>query len=465
MFSEQLLAFTQSSAQSMPLKLFTPDTFEVWRSEQPQSTQNQLAAQQFRADINTAAFVYDETGDCACVCAGLGDIPEPTSISQLPLALPEAQTYHIELIPASWTADKAALSWGLGAYQYKTYKQAKRGPATLVWPCDAEQQKEVTAILQGIYAVRDLITTPALDMTPAALATVAEALAIQHDAKCHVIVGEKLLKQNFPAIYHVGKASDIAPRLIDLTWGDGHHPKVTLVGKGVCFDSGGLDIKNAQGMRTMKKDMGGSAHVLGLAHAIMALNLPIRLRVLIPAVENVVSGNAYKPGDVLPTRAGLTIEVGNTDAEGRVVLADALALACEETPALIIDMATLTGAARVALGADLPAMFCNDTAVLFELQRLSEQTADPIWPMPLFKPYERLIDTPIADVSNTGASAYGGAITAALFLQRFIAPDCTWMHFDLMAYNQSSSPGRPEGGEAMGLRTLLHFLQEKYLRA
>jgi leucyl aminopeptidase len=287
-------------------------------------------------------------------------------------------------------------------------------------------------------------------------------LAKNYNAQCSVIVGEDLLKANFPAIHAVGRASVNAPRLIDMQWGNGSNPKVTLVGKGVCFDTGGLNLKETSGMKLMKKDMGGAAHVLGLASMIMAADLPIRLRVLVPAVENSVSGNAMRPQDVITMRDGQSVEIGNTDAEGRLVLADALSAACEESPQMLIDMATLTGAARVALGTDLPALFCNNDDFAGDLEAQAKIQNDPMWRLPLWRPYEKMIEGKVADLNNAAEGGYGGAITAALFLQAFVAREVNWAHIDLMAWNTVSRPGRPEGGEAMSMRALFALLKERF---
>jgi leucyl aminopeptidase len=314
----------------------------------------------------------------------------------------------------------------------------------------------------GLFRVRDLVNTPAEDMMPEHLAEAVRAMAHEFDARVREVVGDALLKRNFPAIHAVGRAASHAPRLIDLSWGATNHPRLTLVGKGVCFDSGGLDLKTTGGMRLMKKDMGGAAHAIGLAHMIMSAGLPVRLRLLVPAVENAVAGNAYRPGDVLASRKGLTIEIDNTDAEGRVILCDALAEAAGDSPELIIDFATLTGAARVALGTDLPAMFCNHDGVAKALAASALEVHDPLWRLPLHRPYRELIDSRIADIANSGTGPYGGAITAALFLQDFVPQSIPWVHFDLMAWNLRSRPGRPEGGEAMALRAVFDYLQNRY---
>jgi leucyl aminopeptidase len=311
-------------------------------------------------------------------------------------------------------------------------------------------------------ATRDLVNTPAEHMGPEALAKAVQMVAKQHGASFKQIVGDALLKQNFPAIHAVGRASTRAPRLIELSWGKPKDPLLSIVGKGVCFDTGGLDIKGAEGMRQMKKDMGGAANALGLATLVMALKLPVRLQLLIPAVENSIAGNAYRPGDVIKTRKGLHIEIGNTDAEGRVVLSDALAYASESKPELIIDLATLTGAARVALGAQLPALFAKHHDTARDLVDLGMKLDDPLWHMPLWAPYKAGIESTIGDIVNTGKSALAGAINAALFLEYFVPENQDWLHIDLFAWNDTARPGRPIGGEAQTIRTLLAYLEERF---
>ncbi len=311
---------------------------------------------------------------------------------------------------------------------------------------------------------RDLITTPSSDMGPAELAAAAQALAKQHKAKITVIVGDDLLKKNYPTIHAVGRASTRAPRLIDLTWGKESDPKVTLVGKGVCFDTGGLDLKAAGGMLNMKKDMAGAATVMAVAAMVMAAKLPVRLRLLVPAVENSVSGNAFRPLDVITTRQGITVEIGNTDAEGRLILCDALAEGASEKPSMMVDCATLTGAARVSLGTDLPALFCNDDALADGLLQTGVEIADPMWRMPLYRPYRRLIDSKVADINNVSTTAFGGAIIAALYLQEFVPDDVPWAHLDMMAWNNSTRPGRPEGGEAQAARAIFATIEKRVTR-
>ncbi|MCZ6603687.1 MAG: leucyl aminopeptidase family protein, partial [Alphaproteobacteria bacterium] len=355
----------------------------------------------------------------------------------------------------------AALGWALAAYRFTRYAKTPAEPRRLVWPKGVDR-RAVRATIEAISLVRDLINPPAGALGPAELAAAARKLGRAHACKVAVIVGDKLLAENYPTIHAVGRAADAAPRLIDMKWGNSRHPKVTLVGKGVCFDSGGLDLKTAAGMRLMKKDMGGAAHALGVASMIMDAKLPVRLRVLIGAVENAVAGNAYHPGDVIVTRQKLSVEVGNTDAEGRLVLSDCLTEASREKPDMILDFATLTGAARVALGTEMAALFANDDELAEDILAASKETADPVWRLPLYDGYRRQLKSTIADLNNISPGGYGGAITAALFLQAFVGKGIAWAHFDLMGWNQTSRPGRPEGGEAMGLRAVAAMLEKRY---
>jgi leucyl aminopeptidase len=317
-------------------------------------------------------------------------------------------------------------------------------------------------IAKAIHLARDLINTPASDLGPAELAETIQAVAEGFGADCRTIVGDDLIAQNYPTIFAVGQASPRAPRMIDLSWGEAGAPRVTLVGKGVCFDTGGLDLKNSAGMLLMKKDMGGAAVMLGVAQAVMASNLPVRLRLLVGAVDNSVSGNAFRPGDVIRTRKGLTVEIGNTDAEGRLVLSDLLAEADREKPDLLIDCATLTGAARVALGPDLPAVFTPDDQLADDLLAAGAAAFDPLWRLPLYRPYREMIDSPIADINNAGAGGFAGAITAALFLQAFVEQTRAWAHVDLYAWNPKDRPGRPKGGEATALRALFAAVERRF---
>jgi len=355
----------------------------------------------------------------------------------------------------------AALAFALGSYKFTRYRKAEASGAKLEVP-DGIDAMDLSRIAEGVGLARDLINTPANDLGPAELEEAARARAGRHGASFRAIVGDALLKQNFPLIHAVGRASPRAPRLIDFTWGDPAAPKITLVGKGVCFDTGGLDIKPDAGMLIMKKDMGGAACVLAAAHMIMDAGLNVRLRVLIPAVENAISGDAFRPLDIYRSRKGITVEIGNTDAEGRLVLADALALADEESPELIVDMATLTGAARVALGPDLPPFYTGDDALAADLARHARAEHDPLWRMPLWRPYEAMLDSKTADINNVSGGSFAGSITAALFLNRFVAGAKSWAHFDVYAWTPSPKSARPDGGECQAARALYALLKERY---
>ena len=381
-----------------------------------------------------------------------------------PGALPPGR-YRLEGGAGAGLGTEAALGWALGGYRFDRYREQAPVRARLVWPGDADRAAVESAAL-ATFLVRDLINTPAGDMGPPELADAARALARPFGATVRVVVGDRLLDRDFPAIHAVGRAAAKAPRLIDLAWRprgrQGVLPRVTICGKGVCFDTGGLDLKSSSNMKLMKKDMGGGAQALGLARMVMAAALPVRLRVLIPAVENAVAGNAYHPLDVVRTRKGTTVEVGNTDAEGRIVLADALAEACREKPDLLIDMATLTGAARVALGTGLPALFCNDDALADRALAAGRAAADPLWRLPLWQPYRERLSSKVADINNISSGPYGGAITAALFLESFVTPGTPWIHVDFMGWNETGRPGRPEGGEAQGMCALYALIAGEF---
>jgi leucyl aminopeptidase len=355
----------------------------------------------------------------------------------------------------------AALAIALGLYRFTRYRKSEAKDIRLVLP-EGVDGAELTRTVEAVSLVRDLVNTPSNDCGPAEIEAEARTVAERFGAKFRSVVGDELLKQNFPLVHAVGRASSRAPRLIEFTWGEEKHPRVALVGKGVAFDTGGLDIKTSAGMLLMKKDMGGAANALGLAHMIMAAKLRVRLHVVIAAVENSISGDSFRPGDVLKSRKGDTVEIGNTDAEGRLILADALSLADEPAPDLIVDFATLTGAARVALGPDLPAAFTGDDALAAALASVSASEADPSWRMPLWQPYRSMLDSRIADLNNVGTAPLAGAIVAALFLARFVERAKSWLHLDLFAWNPSTKPGRPEGGEAQTIRALMALLTERY---
>ncbi|RZM81994.1 leucyl aminopeptidase family protein [Leptolyngbya iicbica] len=445
-----------SSTTPIPILLVTADQLQThFKAEK-----NWIDAMGFKAEPGTFCLLPGAQQSLSKVLVGRPETLDMWLLGLLSQSLP-ANRYELtsDLTPDEATA--LTLGWRLGQYAFNRYKQTKPGAIAELLPPDNADLAYIDAVVEATFLARDLINTPANNMGPDDLEEAARILAVTYDADLNVTKGKQLEAENYPMIYAVGQASVSAPRLIDLRWGDVDAPKVTLVGKGVCFDSGGLDLKPAKGMLMMKKDMGGAAHVLGLATMIMKLNLPVCLRVLIPAVENSVAGNAMRPLDVIPTRKGITVEVGNTDAEGRLVLADALWEASSEQPELIVDFATLTGAARVALGTELPAFFCNDPAFLEPLEKAMQATTDPLWNLPLHEPYRELLNSKVADLSNVSSGSYGGAITAALFLQEFIQAQIPWIHIDVMAWNLRNLPGRPEGGEVMGMRTIFELIQQQ----
>ena len=444
-------------AAALPLSPVTKADLKAWLAAQPGAVAAWVRAADFAAEPGQHLLLPAAGEGIGGVLLGVESGADIWSYGGLPMALPPGAYRLVDATPAAATA--AALGWSLGGYVFDRYKKAKRAPAALVWPGNADRAA-VQRAAAATFLVRDLVNTPAEDLGPAELADAARRLAKAHGARCKVIVGEALLEAGYPMIHAVGRASSRAPRLVDLRWGR-HGPRITLVGKGVCFDSGGLDLKTSAGMKLMKKDMGGAAHVLGLAQMIMAAGLRVRLRVLVPAVENSVSGNAFRPLDVLPTRKGLTVEIGNTDAEGRLILCDALAEADREKPDLIVDCATLTGAARVALGPELPALFCNDDATADALLRHGVAERDPLWRLPLHAGYRRQLDSRIADLNSAPDWPFAGAVTAALFLAEFVPAGTPWVHIDMMAWNTAGRPGRPEGGEATGLRALYAMIAER----
>ncbi|HEX3499001.1 MAG TPA: leucyl aminopeptidase family protein [Stellaceae bacterium] len=456
-----LTHLTSDKGEAIPITPVTRDGFAAWLVAAAESDRTWLKATGFAAEPGKLGMLPGPGGQLARILVGVAPDDPLWSLAALPDTLPEGR-YALDA--ASWdaaTTTKAVLGWALGTYAFTRYKARSRGFATLVWPERADRA-EIERLALGTFLARDLINTPAEDMGPAELAAAAKSLAERTGAACSVIVGNDLLAMNYGTVHAVGRASVRPPCLIDLRWGSEAAPKVTLVGKGVCFDSGGLDLKPAAGMKLMKKDMGGAAILLGLASALIDAKLPIRLRVLIPAVENAVSANAVRPMDVIRTRSGKTVEIGNTDAEGRLILCDALAEADSEKPALIIDAATLTGAARVALGPDLPALFCNDETLAAGLLAAGIAEADPLWRMPLWQPYRKLLDSKVADLNNVADSPFAGSVIAALYLADFVAPTTPWAHLDVMAWSGSARPGRPEGGEAMGLRALYAHIKKRF---
>jgi leucyl aminopeptidase len=449
---------------SVVIKLILTTKYKAWFNKQSQYIKNFLTETNFKAESGNYALLLNSRGNLQTVLFCLDSRNDIDSIGVLPYKLP-LRKYHLDTsLIKDLSLDDLMIAWGMGAYRFNKYKKQLQKPAQL-YIGNSLNKKKIENTVESIYLVRDLINTPADDMTPSILAQRALELAHKYKATSNVIVGRDLWNKNYKAIYTVGRGSDNEPCLIDLTWGSARHPKLTLVGKGVCFDSGGLNLKPTSGMLGMKKDMGGAAHVLGLANMIMQAKLPLRLRVLIPAVENSVSGSSYHPGDVITMRNNKNVEITNTDAEGRLILADALVEASKDKPALLIDFATLTGAARVALGTQIAALFSNNHKEAECLLKCALQVAEPVWHMPLFANYKELLNSNIADLANSQSTTYGGAITAALFLQDFVDADITWMHFDIMGANTNDRPAHPKGGEAQALRAVFEFLQLHMLKS
>ena len=437
-----------------------PDGFAEWVKNQPARAQAAVAAQRFAAKAGTIAILPGDSHDDWAVAAGAE--PEmrrgPWDLARAAEALPEG-TYRV-----AGRIGPATLGWLLAQHRFGRYKAAESpaGARVLLTP-DVAGIAAAVAEAEAVALVRDLVNTPTEDLGPAELQAATDAIAAEAGVAARTIAGAALA-QDFPLIHAVGRAAAAGrePRLITLDWGDPGHPRIAIIGKGVCFDTGGLDIKPAAGMRLMKKDMGGAAHALALARLVTAARLPVRLQLLIPAVENAIAGNSIRPGDVLRSRKGLTVEISNTDAEGRLILADTLALAQESGPELMLDFATLTGAARVALGPDLPATFANDEALAADLLAAGEAEADPLWRLPLWPGYAPMLRSDIADLDNAPEGGMAGAITAALFLARFVDPATPWAHLDTFAWRPTAKPGRPKGGEALGLRAAWAVLRRRY---
>ena len=440
------------------LHLVDKKGFDGWLKSQPERVRQAVAAQGFKGDGYQLAILPGEKSDWSALL-GVANVEElsPWCLAKAAESLPEG-SYRL----AAGNPGPAALGWLLGQYGFERYKKEpkSKGPRILLTGEPARIEENVR-LAEAIFLVRDLVNLPAGDLGPAELEAAVRDAA--DGANLHVTAGDKL-ETGYPMIHAVGRAAsaDRAPRLIELEWGDQRHPRIAIVGKGVCFDSGGLDIKPSSGMRLMKKDMGGAAHALALAQLVMKSRLPVRLHLLIPAVENAVSGNSFRPGDVLRSRKGLSVEIGNTDAEGRLILGDALARAAESEPELILDFATLTGAARVALGPDLPALFANNDQLAQDLLDAGTEVSDPVWRMPLWKAYDEMFASDIADIGNASDQPMAGAVTAALFLQRFVPDGTPWAHFDTFAWRQSAKPGRPKGGDALGLRAAWAMLKARY---
>ena len=458
-----------AGAAAVPLVAVTAEALSSWAGPHERIAR-WVAASGFKAEAGTTLTIAGDDGTLTQVLLGLGRGDDPWATGALAKSLPKGVYRLADVVGLTGDAARdfptwAALAWALGAYQFTRYKKDGSTAADklshLVWPSEADRP-HVERVIAAATLTRDLINTPAADMLPDTLAATAEYVATHHGAAINITVGDDLLKRGYPMIHAVGRASACAPRLIDFTWGNPGDKKVTLVGKGVCFDTGGLDLKPASAMGLMKKDMGGAATVLGLADMIMDAKLPVRLRVMIPAVENAVAGNSFRPGDVLTSRSGLTVEIGNTDAEGRLVVADALSEASAEEPALLIDCATLTGAARTALGPELPALFTDDETLAADLAAAAKATNDPLWRLPMWTPYRKMIDSKVADMNNAGDSPFAGAITAALFLKEFVAANVPWVHIDLYAWNATDRPGRPQGGEALTQRALFELIRRRF---
>jgi leucyl aminopeptidase len=445
---------------AVPVFPVTRADFTAWVDSRPEHERRWIAATGFTPESGRACLLPGSSHELAAVAVVVDPVPGPWALATLPDLLP-AGRYRVE---AGWGSEQhglAALGWALACYRFTRYKEAAAPRAELELP-EAANGTALGHQIAGLFLTRDLINTPASDLGPERLADAIAELGAAFDARVERTVGDELLARGFPAIHAVGRASAGRPEVVDLTWGEPEAPKVTLVGKGVCFDSGGLDLKSAANMRIMKKDMGGAAHAAGLARIVMGTGMPLRLRLLVGAVENAVSGDAYRPGDVLSTRKGTTIEVDNTDAEGRIVLSDVLALAGEESPDLVVDFATLTGAARVALGTEVPVLFTNRDAVADGIIGAGRRIGEPVWRLPLHQPYREMLESRVADMTNSASSPFGGAITAALFLEHFVPNEVDWAHFDLMAWNHKARPGRPEGGEAMALRAVHAYLGARY---
>ena len=449
-------------AASVPIHAVRAGEWAAWVEQRPDTLKRFALAHDFRGQTGRILLVPATDGQIERVLFGLGDKATPMLFGVLGQHLP-AGDYAIVWAPREFDATQIATAWAMGAYVFTRYKPRKRAAPRLVAPEDADAV-EARRIASAVHFARDLVNTPANDMGPVALHAAAEAVAAENGATFEAIVGDALLTQNYPMIHAVGRAAKEAPRILRLSWGQTAAPKVTLVGKGVTFDSGGLDIKPDTGMRLMKKDMGGAAVALALGRLVMQAALPVRLEIILPVVENAISGDAFRPGDVVATRKGLTVEVDNTDAEGRLILADALTWACEEKPDLLLDFATLTGAARVALGADVTPFYSDDETLVADLNKASAETNDALWRMPLWDAYDPDMDSPIADLKNTGDGGMAGSIYGGLFLRRFVTAP-RWAHFDIYAWAPKERPGRPVGADTQALRACFRMLCRRYIHS
>ncbi len=448
-----------ASGPATPIHAIRTGEWKEWSERHAESLRRLAAAHDFKAQNGRILLAPATDGSIERVLFGVGDKANAMVMGALSQHLP-AGDYRIAFMPHEFAPTLVVTAWGLGGYCFDRYKKRKR-PSPRLAPPDGADMAEARRIVAASWLARDLVNTPTSDMGPEALHAAAEAVANEHGAAFAAIVGDDLLVENYPLIHAVGRAAGQAPRFVHVSWGEPAHPRLSLIGKGVTFDTGGLDMKASAGMRLMKKDMGGAAHALALAQIVMDAGLKVKLDLFLPIVENSISGDSFRPGDVIASRKGLSVEIDNTDAEGRLILADALARASEDNPALMLDFATLTGAARTALGPDLPPFYCDDEALAAELTQASGETADPIWRMPLWDPYEHDMDSPIADLKNTGDGAYAGSIYAALFLRRFVSVRA-WAHFDIFAWAPKEKPARPQGGEAQTLRACWAVLKRRF---
>ncbi|MCB1451571.1 MAG: leucyl aminopeptidase family protein [Nitratireductor sp.] len=454
-------AFSTRKTNSIPVHLVDSRDFKSGKASLPGFAIDWAKRTGFSGKKGTLCLVPDGSAGgngIACALFGLGDDPRALDAGRLPRLLPEGNWHFADAAP---DATLSSLGWLLGAYRYDRYRKDAPWKARLVPGADIDTAA-ISGIADSVFLARDLINTPTNDLGPAELEAAIRKLAGEFKAKVGSIVGDKLLEKNFPMVHAVGRASASAPRIVEFKWGKASDPKVTLVGKGVCFDSGGLNIKPGDSMALMKKDMGGAANILALARMIMTARLPVRLRVIIAAVENSISANAFRPGDILNSRKGTTVEIGNTDAEGRLILGDALAWGDEEAPQIMIDMATLTGAARIALGPDLPAMFSDDDGFCADMMASGASVEDPVWRLPLWKGYRAGLSSNIANISHIGKGPQGGSITAALFLQHFVEKAKTWAHFDIFAWAAAEKPSCPIGGEAQAIRAIFEVMKSRF---
>ena len=447
-----------ASETVVPIMIVRSNDWLELKDELTDSERNLAAVHRFEGRADQVLYLVNDQGQTSAILFGAGDAPSdilgPIRAGGLSSTLKKG-FYRFVRLPDDWSADLAAVGWGMGAYKFERYLSQKTNFPVLV--LDTPKLDEIRSVVSSVHLCRDLINTPASDMGPEALHKAAVKLAEEYSAKVSVIQGEALLERNLPMIHAVGRAAHEVPRLVEFEWGDPSHPRLALIGKGITFDTGGVNIKSAAGARIMKKDMGGAAHALALSKMIMANNLPVRLHCLVSIAENAISAGAYRPGDILTSRSGLTVEIDNTDAEGRLVMADALTKAAESDPILMIDFATLTGAARVALGPKLPPFFSNREAPVEGVLIQSERQCDPMWHMPLWQPYNRMLNSPIADMKNAGGG-FAGAVTAGLFLERFVMGR-PWMHFDVYGWNAYGEAGHPKGGDMFAARALYHWIK------